>query len=173
LPQSRHRKTKGRKRSKGMKLHGGDSRVSVMSPRTTQIVVLGLAAVLVLAAVYLLFANGRSSGAEVTLDGGLKYTDISVGTGASPRLGGQISVNYVGTLENGTEFDRSHGQPVPMTFDTQHLIPGWVKGMENMKVGGKRRLTVPPELAYGAAGRPPVIPPNSTLIFDIDLVDVR
>ena len=147
--------------------------MSVMSPRNTRIIVIGLAAVLVLTAVYLLFVSGRSTGAEVTLEDGLKYTDITVGTGASPRLGGSVSVNCVGTLADGKEFNNTNGRPVSFNFNDGELIRGWIEGMKTMKVGGKRRLTIPPELAYGAGGKPPTIPPNETLTFEISLVDVK
>jgi FKBP-type peptidyl-prolyl cis-trans isomerase len=88
-----------------------------------------------------------------------------------------VSVRYTGTLTDGTKFDSSydHNPPDPIQFPigTPNIIQGWNEGITGMKVGGKRHLVIPPGLAYGAAGRPPVIPPNATLVFDVELVDVH
>jgi peptidylprolyl isomerase len=109
----------------------------------------------------------------VTTPSGLKYTDLKVGDGASPRMGQTVKVNYTGWLQNGKEFDSSskHGGPAEFALGPG-LIPGWNEALQTMKVGGKRRLVVPPNLAYGAPGRPPNIPPNSTLTFEIELLEV-
>jgi peptidylprolyl isomerase len=106
---------------------------------------------------------------------GLKVADIVVGTGGEPVSGAILSVHYSGWLQtDGTMFDSSlkRKQPIKFAFETGGVISGWHKGMAGMKVGGKRQLLIPPDLAYGESGRPPVIPPSSTLIFDVELVDI-
>ena len=130
-----------------------------------------IALVVVGLAIYLLYTR-NGGGREVTMASGLKYVDLVEGTGGTPQLGHKISVNYRGTLENGNEFDNSHGQPREFDYNNGALIPGWIEGLKTMKVGGKRKLTVPAKLAYGAQGKPG-IPPNSTLIFEVDLVDAK
>jgi peptidylprolyl isomerase len=112
-------------------------------------------------------------GEEITTDSGLKYIDEVVGTGASPTLGQTVVVNYTGWLQSdGTKFDSSLDRGSPAEFVLGQVIEGWNEGLSTMKVGGKRRLIIPPDLAYGAAGRQS-IPANSTLIFDVELLDVR
>ncbi|MDP1824588.1 MAG: FKBP-type peptidyl-prolyl cis-trans isomerase [Archangium sp.] len=104
----------------------------------------------------------------------LQIEDLQVGTGAEATPGKSVAVHYTGTLTNGKKFDSSRDRNA--TFDFQlgagMVIKGWDQGVAGMKVGGRRKLTVPPELGYGAGGYPPVIPPNSTLIFDIELIEV-
>jgi FKBP-type peptidyl-prolyl cis-trans isomerase len=104
----------------------------------------------------------------------VKIEDIQVGTGAEALDGKTISVNYTGTLTNGVVFDSSYqrNEPITLQLGAGQVIPGWEQGLQGMKVGGKRRLTIPPSLAYGAQGQG-TIPPNSTLIFDVELVDVK
>jgi peptidylprolyl isomerase len=115
------------------------------------------------------------AGAEVTTASGLKYTDVVVGTGASPRAGQTAVVHYTGTLVDGTKFDSSvdKGQPYEFPLGRGAVIKGWDEGVATMKVGGKRRLVVPPALGYGAMGRPPRIPGGATLLFDIELLNVK
>lgn len=106
----------------------------------------------------------------------LVVEDIEEGDGAEAKSGDTVSVNYVGVLyENGEEFDASFntGQPFEFQLGAGNVIPGWDQGVEGMKVGGRRQLIIPPELAYGAQGSPPDIPPNSTLVFVIDLLSVN
>lgn len=106
----------------------------------------------------------------------LKKEDLVVGTGAEAVAGKEVSVNYVGTLTDGTKFDsnKDHGG-APFTFKlgAGQVIQGWDEGVAGMKVGGKRKLTIPPEMGYGAQGAGGVIPPNATLVFEVELLDVK
>ena len=110
-----------------------------------------------------------------TTASGLQYQDISVGSGAEAKSGDNVSVHYTGWLTDGTKFDSSvdRNQPFQFTLGAGNVIKGWDEGVAGMKVGGKRRLTVPPDLGYGAQGSPPVIPANATLIFDVELLGIN
>ena len=172
MPKSRRRKPR---RS------GGSSRSTYSSKRsnrrTKTIAVVAIAALAVAGVLFaglFVLRGGRSSGGEVTTASGLKYVDEVVGRGDSPRLGQNVTVNYVGTLESGTKFDSSYDRGKPYTFriGTGSVIQGWEEGLMSMKVGGKRRLVVPPQLGYGSEGRPG-IPPNSTLLFEVELLGVQ
>ena len=105
----------------------------------------------------------------------LVVKDLTVGKGAEAKAGDTVKVHYVGTLTDGKEFDssRKHNEPFVFELGAGRVIKGWDQGVAGMKVGGKRKLTVPPSLGYGARGFPPVIPPNSTLVFDVELLDVK
>ena len=115
----------------------------------------------------------------VTTPSGLQIVDVQVGTGATPKAGQICVVNYTGWLSQngakGRKFDSSldRSQPFEFPLGRQRVIPGWDEGVASMKVGGKRTLVIPPELAYGARGAGGVIPPNATLIFDIELLKVK
>ena len=106
---------------------------------------------------------------------GLEYWDIKVGAGAVAQSGKHVKVDYTGWLTNGKKFDSSvgTGRPFDFVLGGRQVIKGWDEGIVGMKVGGKRQLRIPPDLAYGAAGYPPIIPANSTLVFDVELVDVK
>jgi FKBP-type peptidyl-prolyl cis-trans isomerase FkpA len=105
----------------------------------------------------------------------LKFEDIKVGEGAVAEAGKQVVVHYTGTLTDGTKFDSSLDRNDPFTFSlgAGQVIKGWDEGVKGMKVGGKRKLTIPPQLGYGEAGAGGVIPPNATLIFEVELLDVK
>lgn len=105
----------------------------------------------------------------------MKVEILQQGTGNTAKSGDRITVNYVGTLEDGTKFDSSidRGQPFTFTLGQKSVIRGWELGVEGMKVGEKRKLTIPPKLAYGEQGAGGVIPPNATLIFEIDLLGIN
>jgi len=149
--------------------------------RTTKkiaIVVIGslaIAGVLLAGLLFVFGGRGNSApGTEVATPSGLKYVDEVVGTGESPRPGQNVTVHYTGTLENGTKFDSSVDRREPYTFPigTGAVIKGWDEGLMTMKIGGKRRLIIPPSLGYGASGQAK-IPPNSTLIFEVELLGVQ
>jgi len=104
----------------------------------------------------------------------LQIEDLKIGTGAEAKAGQDVKVHYVGTLTNGSKFDssRDRGEGFEFSLGAGEVIKGWDQGVAGMKVGGMRKLTIPPELGYGARGFPPVIPANSTLIFEVELLEV-
>ncbi|MFN0088505.1 MAG: FKBP-type peptidyl-prolyl cis-trans isomerase [Blastocatellia bacterium] len=112
---------------------------------------------------------------SVTTESGLKYEDIVVGTGESPKHGQEVTVHYTGTLDDGTKFDSSldRNQPFKFPIGLGRVIKGWDEGVMSMKVGGKRKLVIPPQLGYGARGAGGVIPPNATLVFEVELLGIQ
>ena len=110
-----------------------------------------------------------------TTESGLVIEDLAVGDGATAMAGQSVTVHYTGWLTNGTKFDSSldRGDPFVFQLGQRMVIPGWDEGVAGMQVGGKRKLTIPPELGYGARGAGGVIPPNATLVFEVELLDVR
>ena len=125
------------------------------------------------AVAYVITRRGSQANNEITTASGLKYQDLRVGDGASPKMGQTVSVHYIGRLENGTEFNNSYASKRPVDFRLGEVIPGWNEGLQTMKVGGKRRLWIPSKLAYGPAGRPPQIPANANLDFEIELLGIK
>src|SRR5947209_4499826 len=118
----------------------------------------------------------RQEGSDVpTTASGLSYEDEVEGTGPSPQPGQTAVVHYTGWLTDGTKFDssRDRGQPFSFPIGQGRVITGWDEGVATMKTGGKRKLTIPPDLGYGARGAGGVIPPNATLIFDVELLEIR
>jgi FKBP-type peptidyl-prolyl cis-trans isomerase len=115
------------------------------------------------------------SNQEVTTPSGLKYVDQVVGTGEVAVAGKTVNVHYTGWLENGKKFDSSvdRGQPFSFPLGAGRVIKGWDEGVQGMKVGGKRKLTISSDLGYGSRGAGGVIPPNATLIFDVELLGVH
>jgi FKBP-type peptidyl-prolyl cis-trans isomerase len=112
---------------------------------------------------------------EITMPNGLKYVDLKVGDGQIAETGMTAQVHYTGWLTDGTKFDSSvdRGQPFSFKLGAGQVIRGWDEGVKGMRVGGKRKLTIPPDMGYGAAGAGGVIPPNATLVFDVELLGVQ
>jgi FKBP-type peptidyl-prolyl cis-trans isomerase len=117
--------------------------------------------------------DGGSTTSPSTGGGSLVVEDLVVGTGATAASGDTVTVHYLGTLTNGTKFDSSYDRGTPYSFrlGTGAVIPGFDQGVTGMKIGGKRRLTIPPSLAYGSTGSG-AVPPNATIVFEVELVSI-
>jgi FKBP-type peptidyl-prolyl cis-trans isomerase len=132
-----------------------------------------------IAAVTALRHSDAATNQVIEMPNGLKYTDTKTGDGATARAANKVSVHYTGWIYNngtkGAKFDSSvdRGQPFEFTLGAHQVIAGWDEGVAGMKVGGKRTLIIPPELGYGARGAGGVIPPNATLMFDVELLGVQ
>jgi FKBP-type peptidyl-prolyl cis-trans isomerase len=128
-------------------------------------------------AVFLVAQTGgptKVTGKPKTTPSGVEYWDITPGTGATAESGKKVTVNYTGWLTNGKQFDSSIGRaPFKFQLGAGQVIKGWDDGVAGMKVGGKRQLRIPPNLGYGSRGAGGVIPPNATLIFDVELLEVK
>jgi len=111
----------------------------------------------------------------ITTPSGLKYEELTVGAGAEAKKGDKVDVHYTGWLTTGKKFDSSldRGQPFSFTLGAGMVIKGWDEGVAGMKIGGKRKLTIPPALGYGARGAGGVIPPNAELVFEVELLKVN
>ena len=109
---------------------------------------------------------------ETKTASGIVITTLKEGTGASPKSSETVKVHYRGTLTDGKEFDSSYGRGQPATFPLNRVIPCWTEGVQTMKTGGKAKLVCPPNLAYGSRGVPGTIPPDSTLVFEVELLEI-
>ena len=118
-------------------------------------------------------AENKTKKGVVTTKSGLQYEILKKGTGPHPKASDTVVVDYVGKLINGKVFDSSYKRGQSATFPVDHVIPGWTEALEKMRVGGKWRLFIPPDLAYGSRGAGNVIPPNSVLIFDVELHSIK
>ena len=153
-------------------LRTGDRRPGgVLTGLASLVVVASAAAALALPSA----AHAQASAAPATAAPGtaLTYKSLRDGTGASPTAADAVRVHYRGTLMDGTEFDSSYKRGEPATFPLTRVIPCWTQGVQRMKVGGKAELVCPPELAYGERGAGGTIPPNATLRFEIELLDIN
>lgn len=119
--------------------------------------------------------SSASEGKEITTSSGLQYIDQVAGTGDTAKAGQTVSVHYTGWLTNGKKFDSSvdRGQPFSFRLGVGQVIKGWDEGVQGMKIGGKRKLTIPSNLGYGARGAGGLIPPHATLVFDVELLGVQ
>lgn len=135
----------------------------------TRTVLLGVATIL-------LTGCPQGSSMYITMPTGLKYRELVEGTGQAVEVGDTIVVHYTGRLKDGTKFDSSYDHPGQQPFEFKlgkGIIKGWQEGIPGMKVGGKRKLIIPPSLAYEDAGKPPDIPPRATLYFEIELLEIK
>jgi peptidylprolyl isomerase len=175
VPESRHRKVnKARKRPRVTSSASAARPQAVSRNRNLRIGAIALIVVIAVSAAAYVIKHRNSQGAqEITTPSGLKIQDLRVGDGPSPQMGQTVVVHYIGWLENGKEFNNSYKLNKPAEFRIGRVIPGWNEGLQTMKVGGKRRLFIPSKLAYGAQGSPPTIPPNSNLIFEIELLGIK
>ncbi|HSE30444.1 MAG TPA: FKBP-type peptidyl-prolyl cis-trans isomerase, partial [Pyrinomonadaceae bacterium] len=176
VPTSRHRKAKAKKKPRGQYASSAP-KSQPAQPTNWRVIAMALVAVFVFAAVvYFLVRRGnQAAGSEIVTASGLKYVDVVVGDGPTPKLGQTLSVHYTGTLTNGSKFDSSldNGQPYQFRIGRGEVIKGWDEAFMTMRVGGKRKLIIPPNLGYGVRGNPPDIPPNSTLLFDVELLEIK
>jgi FKBP-type peptidyl-prolyl cis-trans isomerase FkpA len=146
-------------------------RAARAAKRRTQRLIVAAGALVILAVVALVIYSALTADRRASDP---QSEDLVVGTGDEAQIGDTVSVHYTGWLEDGTQFDSSidRGQPFDFTIGQGGVIPGWDQGVPGMRVGGTRRLTIPPDLAYGPTGSGP-IPPNATLIFEIQLLEIR
>ena len=132
-------------------------------------------AVLSIIIIFIFLSCNTKSDEPVITDSGLKYIDLVVGKGDSPNIGQRVSVHYTGWLEDGKKFDSSYDRntPIEFTVGVDEMIRGFDEGILSMKKGGKRKLFIPSDLAYGSNGIPGVIPPDALIIFEVELVDIN
>lgn len=118
-------------------------------------------------------ASASAQAAKETLPSGVVVETLTAGTGAAPKASDTVTVHYRGTLENGTEFDSSYKRGQSISFPLTRVIPCWTEGVQKIKIGGKAKLTCPPQTAYGSSGAGNVIPPNATLTFEVELLGIK
>ena len=177
MPESRHRKkTVARKRPRVAHSNPAPNAPQIPGSRNARIVILALVALVAIAGVVYVITrrNGPTQTTwDVTTPSGLKIHDMKVGDGPSPKMGQTVRVHYIGRFENGQEFNNSYKGGNPAEFRLGGVIDGWNEALQTMKVGGKRKIWVPSKIGYGTTGKPPTIPPNANLEFDIELLGIK
>ena len=174
MPQSRRNQSRSKKLKYPARTNAPPEKTGskYLTPALLVVAIIALAV-----AAYFRFWPDRLGGSNgmVTTASGLQYRDDVIGSGPSPSPGQTVTVHYTGMLEDGTKFESSLDRNQPITFQIGRggVIKGWDEGLMTMKVGGKRHLVIPSSLGYGVAGRPPKIPSNATLVFDVELVGVK
>jgi FKBP-type peptidyl-prolyl isomerase-like protein len=174
LPQSRKRQMGKRKGRRG--LYAQTQHAPRSANRSTRIIAGSLIVALGLAGLTYYFLRDGGTSGEVTTASGLRYVELQEGTGPTPQTGQRVAVHYTGTLESGTKFDSSRDpgkKPLEFVIGGPGMIKGFDEGVRSMKVGGKRKLIVPPRIGYGSAGNPPTVPPNATLVFEVELLSIK
>lgn len=150
--------------------------------RNTRIAIVVVVILIIAASAFFIWSSRSTKapqaigeGNMITTASGLQYEDLLVGEGAQAQPGDTVSVHYTGWLQDGTKFDSSldRGQPFTFTLGRGEVIKGWDEGVAGMRAGGKRRLVIPPDLGYGSQGAGGVIPPGATLIFEVELVEIK
>ena len=146
-----------------------------MMSRRTWLLAVALGGLCLIPAALIAVQTDKKEGKVTTTPSGLKYEDLKEGEGPVAKKGDTVEVHYTGWLKDGKKFDSSvdRGRPFSFELGAGMVIKGWDEGVAGMKAGGKRKLTIPPELGYGPNGYPPVIPPNSTLVFEVELLDIK
>lgn len=177
MPESRHRKkTVARKRPRVPHSNPAPNAPHIPGSRNARIGVLILVAVIAIAGVLYVITRRNAPTQttwDVTTPSGLKIQDLKVGDGPIPKMGQTVKVHYIGRFENGEEFNNSYKEGSPAEFRLGGVIDGWNEALQTMKVGGKRKIFVPSKLGYGTRGKPPGIPPNANLEFDIELLGIK
>lgn len=177
MPESRHRK-KNLARKRPRVAHSNPAAANapqLMGSKNIRIGALIVVAVIAIAGVVYVLTHRNSDKTvyETTTASGLKIHDEKVGDGPSPKFGQSVRVHYIGRFEDGREFNNSYKMGQPAEFKLGGVIEGWNEALQTMKVGGKRKIWVPSKIAYGPAGKPPTIPPNTNLEFDIELLSIK